>query len=479
VKDIFGKVAELQTAEEEAEFEQPSSFESSGGQIADVLEGPPETLEVLSTAESNLNPAFLSPETRAKTLKRIILRVMRLYYRGQVKFNAAIFQVLAAWDARLRRLLDEVSVLTARWNEQTIHKLTTLNQRINELRLRHSSEITALGERIGESEEDFVRMDETILQQNKRLDKVEESFLDRLDKLDESGKAHQNAMEELTAHLESSLSETRQENEARLLPLQEEIAALIKHSEFLTAKVAQMGSDLNRMFNDDLNKNVLSPAMYFEFENVNRGNREQIIERQEVYLPILKRFAEKFQNGAKFIDVGCGRGELLQIAYRGGIDMIGYDSNPVMVAFCRSLGLKANESDLMKVLASCSENSLAGITALQVIEHLSYSQISSFFQLAHTKIMPGGCVIVETINPLSIFAMRYFYMDPTHRQPVPATTCEFLLKEQGYVDLEKLELNRVEEDHPAVKNLQNQDPDHPLIDVLFGYQDYALIAMKP
>jgi 2-polyprenyl-3-methyl-5-hydroxy-6-metoxy-1,4-benzoquinol methylase len=464
VDEIFRRAEHLEKIYSEGSFEDPTS---SPIKYSNGLADPPDTTDGLSIAESNLNPALVPSATRIRPLKKMVLRVMRLYYRGQVEFNAAIFHVLAAWDARLRQLLGEISEITKRWEEQTVQKLLILERRLEEQKSRDAAEMVSLRERISETEEDFIRLQESLRELQKKSSDQEVSIIDLA-----------NIVQENQKKVQQTFLDFQQDHEARMLPVQEEIAAIVKHSEFLATKVQQFGSEVQKFRSNNHNSPVLSPAMYFEFENIHRGEREEILDRQSIYLPILKRFGDKFNGTARFIDFGCGRGELLQIAYRSGIDMVGYDSNAVMVANCRSHGLKATEADFMDALASYDENSLAGVTALQFIEHLTYPQISCFFQLAAQKIRPGGCIILETINPLSIYAMRYFYMDPTHQQPVPGKTCEFLLKQHGFVDLEMLNINPVKHD-PALKSLQREDPNHPLIELMFGCQDYAVIAMKP
>ena len=113
-----------------------------------------------------------------------------------------------------------------------------------------------------------------------------------------------------------------------------------------------------------------------------------------------------------------------------------------------------------------------------MIEHLPYHRIVRLVELAFQKLRAGGCLILETINPFSVYAMRHFYTDPSHIQPVPPTTAAFLVKARGFVDIRTLQLSPVEND-PAQAVLGKDPKLAPLADFLFGYQDYAVVATKP
>lgn len=470
MSDIFSRAADLEdSAEHLLDDRTPSSV-----QIPSELEPPPNIQADLNLAESQQNPAYLLPATRIRFVKKALLRVLRIYYRGQVEFNSAVFRVLKAWDLRLRKLLEEISS-----NER----------RLNELELKQSSEVLALSERIGLGEEDFVGLEETIGHYRVKLDSMSESLNELESSMSDSLKEVKSSMCDSVNGIKNSYDELKKSLSNEVLAIESKFQELENSLASMQQHAIKQQESFNRIERDlqhiqkfqqeiDNERKPLNPAFYFEFENLNRGKREEILERQKVYLPILKGCAEKFGQEAKFIDLGCGRGELLEISYFSGIDMEGFDQNAIMISHCRSLGLKASEGDLMEKLSHFTDNTLAGVTALQVIEHLSYAQISSMLTLTREKLRPGGCVILETINPLSVYAMRYFYMDPTHRQPVPDKTCEFLLKIHGFVNIETLFLTPVQQD-PALESLDADGRLTPLRDLIFGYQDYAVIGMKP
>src|SRR5262249_58337298 len=107
------------------------------------------------------------------------------------------------------------------------------------------------------------------------------------------------------------------------------------------------------------NQAPLPGTFYFEFEEQKRGTRADILQRQAVYLPYLARFASVIGRTAPLLDLGCGRGELLELAASAGLDMRGVDRDAAMVAHCRSLGLRASEGNLLEFLSSVPDGSIA------------------------------------------------------------------------------------------------------------------------
>ena len=157
--------------------------------------------------------------------------------------------------------------------------------------------------------------------------------------------------------------------------------------------------------------------------------------------------------------------------------MTGWDNDPAMVLHCRGLGLDAHAGDLFEALRSAEDSSLAGVTALQVIEHLPFPRIRQLLELAHRKLRPGGLLAVETINPASWYAMRFFYADPTHRQPVPDATCKFLMEMSGFGEITIEFLQPVSEEES--RQVTGGDARlEPLARFLMGYQDYAALGRR-
>jgi O-antigen chain-terminating methyltransferase len=148
-----------------------------------------------------------------------------------------------------------------------------------------------------------------------------------------------------------------------------------------------------------------------------------------------------------------------------------------MVESSRSRGLDASQGDAFAALEAIPDQSLAGVSAIQVVEHLPWESIQRLIALAYRKLRVGGCLILETINPFSIYAWRSFYVDPTHRQPVPEPTCRFLLELTGFGEIESHFLHPVKD--PELTLLLQKEPAlKPFVDYLFGFQDYAVVGWR-
>jgi O-antigen chain-terminating methyltransferase len=152
-----------------------------------------------------------------------------------------------------------------------------------------------------------------------------------------------------------------------------------------------------------------------------------------------------------------------------------------MVEFCRSKGLPVILDDGIHQLEHTPDSSLKGIFCAQVVEHLLTAELEQLVRLASQKLQEGGMLIVETINPRSLFAVgNHFYADTSHVRPVHPETLRFICEQVGFglVQLEE------RSPHPAVDLIKGLSRDtlgeavDALIRSVFGYQDYAIFATK-
>ena len=224
---------------------------------------------------------------------------------------------------------------------------------------------------------------------------------------------------------------------------------------------------------------------YIALEDRFRGTEEDIRQRVEVYIPLIP-------NKGTVLDLGCGRGETLSVLQEHGFSARGVDSSAEMVSRCVQAGLQAKEIDLLAELVQAEHETLDAIISLHVIEHLPDEALFQMIRLGWRALKPGGVMILETPNPLSlVVSARNFWRDPTHRRPVHPDTLALMFEQATFDPVERVDL-RPFETHERLaeisldrfsgeeKNLAegvNQIRDQ-LDSLLFGYQDYAIVARK-
>jgi SAM-dependent methyltransferase len=165
--------------------------------------------------------------------------------------------------------------------------------------------------------------------------------------------------------------------------------------------------------------------VYRGFEDIFRGSEEFIRQRQRLYIDVI---------GARepVLDVGCGRGEFLDLLKEAGIEARGVDIDEGMVEHCREKGHDVELADANAYLERQADDSLGAIFAAQVIEHLPYEELVRFFSLAGAKLAPGAVFIAETVNPHSLPALKAFWVDPTHRNPIFPEVAAALARLAGF-----------------------------------------------
>ena len=165
---------------------------------------------------------------------------------------------------------------------------------------------------------------------------------------------------------------------------------------------------------------------YVGFEDRFRGSREEIRSRLSDYLPI-------FASASDVVDVGCGRGELLDLLRQHGVAARGVDTNEGMVHLCRERGLAVEQSDALGFLERQADGSLGGLAAIQVVEHFDQAYLLRFLETAYHKMRDGAPMVLETINPACWMAFFETYIrDITHRQALHPDTLRYLVQTSGF-----------------------------------------------
>ncbi len=230
---------------------------------------------------------------------------------------------------------------------------------------------------------------------------------------------------------------------------------------------------------DNTNKKAkkhLFDTMYSDFQDKFRGTRQDVKRRISFYLPFAQRALTTTGDGLA-LDIGCGRGEWIELLGEKNINARGLDLNRVMVDRCHEMQLDVIETDAMEYLKDLNNKTVSVLTGFHIVEHLSFDILISLIDESFRVIKPGGIVIFETPNPENIMVGACnFYTDPTHKNPIPPETLEFLLKARGFANVEIHRLNLMKE----VKYIKDKDMED-VNEVLFAMskeQDYAVIGYK-
>ena len=228
-------------------------------------------------------------------------------------------------------------------------------------------------------------------------------------------------------------------------------------------------------------KDILAPIedwRYSGFENRFRGSQADVKKQQAVYLSCFKK-------DGKVLDMGCGRGEFMELLLENGFEPIGVDINSQMVDVCLDKGLNARQGDILQTLAGFEDGSLSGIFSSQVIEHLAPDYLKRLVEICRAKLELDGVIVLETVNPTSVFALvQIYFLDPSHQKPIHPQALKFLLEGAGFEDVEirysfSLKEERLQalpgaDDRTTILN-RNIDS---LNELLYGPPNYAAVGKK-
>jgi O-antigen chain-terminating methyltransferase len=214
---------------------------------------------------------------------------------------------------------------------------------------------------------------------------------------------------------------------------------------------------------------------YVRFENTFRGTEEEIKQRQKVYIPYFKKLKINFDKHP-VLDIGCGRGEMLDNLRDANIKAIGLDLNESMVKRCKERGFDAVQADAFEYLANLKPGSLGAITGFHIAEHIPFGQLLKLFEACNRALAPGGLVIFETPNPESLDVGSYtFYYDPSHLHPLAPPVLSYALETRGFdVNILRLHPRKTEKELEKIK-----DPDVAEVVKRFNApRDYSVIGYK-
>jgi SAM-dependent methyltransferase len=230
---------------------------------------------------------------------------------------------------------------------------------------------------------------------------------------------------------------------------------------------------------------TLDSYKYVGFEDRFRGSQADIRSRLESYVPM-------FAGARDVLDVGCGRGELLDLFQKAGVPARGLELNHEMAETCRARGLEVAEGDLLSHLQALPDGALGGLIAIQVVEHLEPDYLMRALDVAYHKLRPGSLIVLETINPACWFAFFASYVrDLTHVRPLHPETLTYLLTASGFTrvraeyrspypeadKLQKVAAPAADPLHADLADTVNGNTER-LNALLFTYMDYAAVGER-
>ncbi|MBO7447768.1 methyltransferase domain-containing protein [bacterium] len=388
---------------------------------------------------------------------------------------------------------DESIKAIGKFNEETVKRLDAADEGIRTLGKTNEE----IAKRLSASDEGI-----------KTLGKINEETAKRLSAADEGiktlGKTNEETAKRLAAADEGikNLGSVSEQAAARLFSIEagfKELHGLVDDLQLRNAAIGGVFSELKEKLAsgnftvaaggkkeaapsviDDFEK-AWQSADYELFEDESRGDVADIRERLGFYVPLLEKAAK---GGGVVADLGCGRGELLELLKEKGLSAIGIDNNEAAVIRGKKAGLNMECKDLFQYLREAKEGSLAAVTAMHVIEHMTPSEQGEFLALSLKALKPGGLIAMETPNIMNLHvASCDFYSDITHVRPVHPVALRNRMKQMGYKDIdikflhpfpqsEQLILDAPGLNEEAKKNFEK------INDLIWGCRDCVILATK-
>src|SRR5664280_3325905 len=395
-----------------------------------------------------------------RPLKSALLRVLRIVTRDQTTFNSALLESLRGALLETEAGLRDLAAASREGAQRAEDVAREATSRLGGA----AADLSGLSARLARESEARESAGQDLLTSQRRLDAIEK---DRDERVEALARVREQSAEEVRG----ILRKVEEANEGlRMLRLEwSSLRSNLQNlSEARPSPVARGQAAASAVRADD----PLRAGLYVDFEEHFRGTEEDIRGRQA-------SDAARFRGApGPVADLGCGRGEFLEAMAAEGVAAIGCDAHPVMAARAKEKRLAVDRADLFTWLAGRADGSLGGVTAFQVVEHLPPASLFDLVELAIRKLAPSGRVLFETINPESVYAMRWFWMDLTHVRPVPAPSLAQLLSASGFRDVAVDFRSPVPESEGLPRGLADDPRFAPLARLLFAPQDYAVTGVK-
>lgn len=391
----------------------------------------PELFFQLDYAARIFDPRDTPGNTRFIAVKRAVQRVMRVYTTRQVEFNATVVRVLKKLFDILHEIVDKFNYFR-RAEVALIRRIEYVEGALRDI-YKHRTRLEAL--------------EEEGRQLNRRV----------------------SLLEDLRNRLELALAEN--------IVLRQRLEDVLAHA--ASAPPAPSGYTCAASAADTpaASAQLNNDHLYFPYLNADRAIEDVIRERVRYYLPF---FNVPEAPPGYIVDIGCGRGEFLDVCRAAGVPCRGIDLNEDMVRHCQTKGLDVTQAGALDYLQAQTDGSLRGIIACHVLEHLPPLDVMTFLRLCMRKLAPGGRLVIETPNPKSVFGMTMFYRDFTHQKPLHPYTLKFLLEQLGAQHVSVEELHRAPEQLELVEGGNDviNANFRKLNEIVYGFLDYAVMAVR-
>ncbi len=471
-------------------------FSSNWAQLTAILSQMDQNADV---GTKNLPMVRFSRSYRwlARLFGRVVLYMGEVITKPQRRFNRSVLDALRVTTEGLRQYEQGLSERDRRiagleqslmeWGSRIASLEGSLNQGLSDRDHRLDGLEQSLKERDNRISGLEGSLNQGLSDRDHRIDGLEKSVKQELTEqwgraaaLEQSLKERDNRISGLEASLNRGLSD----RDHRIDGLEKNMAYLKNSLILQERRVSILLDEARKRLPGPFNQKQLQvianesahllDSLYVSFEDEFRGTREEIKDRLRVHLPLLEN-AKAGKEKRPILDLGCGRGEWLELLQEEGLLARGVDINSIFVEQCRERGLEVIESEMMTFLQKLPEASLGAVTGFHIIEHLSFEILIKLLDETVRLLKPGGIAIFETPNPHNILVGSCnFYLDPTHKKPLPSSMMKFIVEARGLCRVEIMNLHPFPESY----RLSGSDLAERMNEYFYGPQDYALIGWK-
>ena len=456
------------------------AFSALAPQRIDLPEMPSHLLSIqlLPLLDESVDVASVPPGTRWGFLKRLVQRLFRIVTGKQVNFNRSVANAIHLWAEHGPKVDKALSQILAHLRARD-SVLTLMEERFGDINRTHDSLIKGVQEvnqRIQETSQKIREVHQRIENTDRTVQEVNTQVQEIRRRVDQTLQA--------AGQVRELGEQMRRETEARMQRmlhlLREEIRSAAPPATPLSREgKAESGTatPVSRASAEALCEDL----SYLLYEESWRGPKDLIRKWQEEYVRLIEPNLNALPpDKRRVLDVGCGRGEFLALLNEHGIRATGVEINRAFANLARKDGLHVESADALTFLEAQAGGSFGAIVAFQVVEHLPPAVLRRFLDLVRAKLAPGGVCVLETLNPGSFSAYRWYFMDPTHRAFLAPETLRLLCECAGLEHTETRMIHPIPEHErlvPAGEGAERENVER-LNNLLFGCQDYYVMLRK-